>query len=51
MTAIAYHGTADYTMAKRRLIEITNATFAKIQGKDLSLSQKYKRPVEYVIHV
>jgi len=33
-------------MAKRRLIEITNATFAKIQGKDLSLIQKYNRPVE-----
>lgn len=38
-------------MAKRRVIEITNATFAKIQGKDLSLSQKYNRPVEYVIYV
>lgn len=38
-------------MSKRRFIEITNATFAKIQGKDLSLSQKYNRPVEYVIYV
>lgn len=51
MTTIAYRGTADWTMAKRRLIEITNATFYKIQGKDLSLSQKYNRPIEYIIYV